>query len=119
MTPRGGRAGGGGPGLDPCREVEPRILIASPDRDLRYYCRGLVKRKRALLGSNPPRNSRLETHSDGTGADRNWPAPATGRSRSHHLLQASGYISPSLKKPLTITRPGTMVAGLASGIAVA
>ncbi len=24
-----------------------------------------MKRKRALLGSNPPRNSRLETHSDG------------------------------------------------------
>src|ERR1700732_3979525 len=32
---------------------------------LRYYCRWPVKRKRALLGSNPPRNSRLETHSDG------------------------------------------------------
>src|SRR5215467_11743739 len=30
-----------------------------------YCCRCPVKRKRALLGSNPPRNSRLETHSDG------------------------------------------------------
>src|SRR5712672_2724414 len=74
--------------LHPCGEVEQRISIASPDRDW-LLCRRLVKRKRALLGSNPPRNSRLETHSDGTGADRNWPAPATGRSRSHHLLQAS------------------------------
>src|SRR6202047_2301649 len=40
---------------------------------LRYYCRRLVKRKRALLGSNPPRNSRLETHSDG------WEPIGTGR----------------------------------------
>ena len=38
-----------------------------------------MKRRRALLGSNPSRNSRLETHSDGQGADRNWPAPATRR----------------------------------------
>jgi hypothetical protein len=30
-----------------------------------------VKRKRALLGSNSPRNSRSETHSDGPGAERN------------------------------------------------
>jgi hypothetical protein len=28
-----------------------------------YYCRWPAKRKRALLGSSPPRNSRLETHS--------------------------------------------------------
>jgi hypothetical protein len=27
------------------------------------------KRKRALLGSNPPRNSRSETHGDAAGAD--------------------------------------------------
>ena len=39
----------------------------------------LAKRKRALLGSNPPRNSRLETHSDEPGADRNWPAPGIRR----------------------------------------
>src|SRR5438128_2252416 len=39
----------------------------------------LAKRKRALLGSNPPRNSRLETHSDEPGADRNWPAPVPRR----------------------------------------
>jgi len=37
-----------------------------------------VKRKRALLGSIPPRNSRLETHFDGPGADRNSPAPGLG-----------------------------------------
>jgi uncharacterized protein involved in response to NO len=36
-----------------------------------------------MLGSNPPRNSRLETHSDGPGADRNSPAPATRRLPSH------------------------------------
>ena len=41
-----------------------------------------MKRKRALLWSNPPRNSRLETHSDGPGADRNWPAPGLGGCRA-------------------------------------
>src|SRR6266849_4295773 len=46
--------------------------------------------ERDLLGSNPPRNSRLETHSDGPGADRNWSAPATRRLPGHHLLKASG-----------------------------
>src|ERR1700722_1138770 len=50
--------------------------------ELSYDGRRLVKRKRALLGSNPPRNSRLETHSDGLGADRNWPAPTTGHCRA-------------------------------------
>jgi len=29
--------------------------------------------ERALLGGNPPRNSRLETYSDGPEADQNWP----------------------------------------------
>jgi len=57
---------------------------------LSYYRRRPAKRKRALLGSNPPRNSRLETHSDGPGADRNWPAPGTRRlpCHRHHIAGA-------------------------------
>src|ERR1700719_3525905 len=88
----------------PCSEVEPRNLIASPDRDLRYYCRRLVKRKRALLGSNPPRNSRLETHSDG------WELIGTGRLPPPGVAkppssQAIGVDLPIPEKP-TLPRHG-------------
>jgi hypothetical protein len=55
------------------------------ERDLSYDCRRPVKRKRALLGSNLPRNSRLETHSDGLGAGRNGPALATWRLPNREL----------------------------------
>jgi hypothetical protein len=57
--------------------------------------------KRALLGSNPPRNSRLETHADGPGADRNELARATGRPPNRQLLTHRGR-SPDLSK----THPG-------------
>src|SRR5579885_1450342 len=57
-------------------------------------CRGPVKRKRALLGSNLPRNSRLETHADGPGAGEDRPAPGAPqpifqihRGRSPHPLK--------------------------------
>src|SRR6516162_9263272 len=70
-----------------------------------YQCRRPVKRRRALLGSNPSRNSRLETHSDGQGADRNWPAPATRR-----LPTNIGVDLPIPKKP---TPDHALVAGLA------
>jgi hypothetical protein len=95
--------------------VEQRNLIASPDRDLRYYCRRLVKRKRALLGSNPPRNSRLETHSDG------WEPIGTGRLPPPGVAkppssQAIGVDLPIPEKP-TLPRD-TVRAGLAGGISV-
>src|SRR5215472_3893760 len=54
-------------------------LIVPLEQSVGYDCRWPVKRKRALLGSNPPRNSRLETHPDGPGVDRNGSAPATRR----------------------------------------
>ena len=38
-----------------------------------------AKRKRALLGSNLPRNSRLETHCDGPGAGRRRSALGLGQ----------------------------------------
>src|SRR5436190_18856737 len=68
---------------------------------LSYYCRRLVKRKQALLGSNPPRNSRLETHSDGPGADRNWSASGTRRNTGHHLFKHRGR-SPDPSKPTSL-----------------
>jgi hypothetical protein len=43
-----------------------------------------VVNERQIEFGNPPRNSRLATHSGGPGADRNWPAPATRLQRSHH-----------------------------------
>src|SRR6516164_1453268 len=64
-------------------------LIVPLGQGVGYDCRWPVKRKRALLGSNPPRNSRLETHPDGTGSRSDWPAPTLGRFAKHHL-SASG-----------------------------
>jgi hypothetical protein len=70
---------------------------------LSYDGRRLVKRKRALLGSNPPRNSRLETHSDGPGA-------ATRRSPCQHYRKHRGR-SPDPSK--THLSHGAIVAGSA------
>src|SRR5215469_14258984 len=64
-----------------CREVEQAHLTLRPDR-LRLSLTG--EAEAALLGSNPSRNSRSETHSDKTGADRNWPALASRRLPSQH-----------------------------------
>ena len=67
-----------------------------------------MKRKWALLGSNPPRNSRLETHPDGPGAGRNWPAPATRRLPST-LSSRIGVDLLIPQKPPTIPWPGAIV----------
>ena len=45
-----------------------------------------VKRKRALLGSNPPRNSRVETHSDGPGVDRQTGAPGLTAAKPKYVI---------------------------------
>jgi hypothetical protein len=52
------------------QENEDRLTGADCARmnDGRTLARS-AKRKRALLGSNPPRNSRPETHGDAAGAD--------------------------------------------------
>src|ERR1700740_3831471 len=68
-----------------------------------------VEGKGGLLGSNPPRNSRLETHCDGPGADRNGSALVTRRLPSHHLFEHRSR-SPNPSK--THPRHGAMVAGL-------
>src|SRR5689334_22127634 len=71
---------------------------------IELLCRRPVKRKRALLGSNPPRNSRLETHCDEPGADRTGSAPATWRLPSHHLFSSSIVVDlPIPQKPTLAT----------------
>jgi hypothetical protein len=60
---------------------------------LNYNCRCPVKQRRALLGSSLPRNSRVETHSDGPGADRNQPVFGLGGCRGQYLSTSSEQIS--------------------------
>jgi hypothetical protein len=64
---------------------------------------GRMKRKRALLGSNPPRNSRLETHADGPGADRGIGSHCSA-SRTASSLRI-GVDLPIPQKPTLATAP--------------
>src|ERR1700746_933353 len=59
-------------------------------------------------GEQPAENSRLETHSDGSGADRNRPAPASRRLPCRHLRKRRGR-SPDPSK--THLRLGAMAWG--------
>jgi hypothetical protein len=71
---------------------------------LSYCCRWPVKRKRALLGSNPPRNSRLETHADGREPiGTGWLPPLGGRQSQQHLRHRGRSPDP-LKPTLAIAR---------------
>src|ERR1700674_2869640 len=56
-------------------------------------CSRLVKRRRALLESNPPRNNRLETHRDDGPGSRSWPV-----SRISRWFPSDRKISPCLRK---------------------
>jgi hypothetical protein len=58
-----------------------------------------AKRKRALLGSNPPRNSRLETHSDDPGS-RPQPTGSRNRPDADLALQTIGVDLPIPQKPI-------------------
>src|SRR5215831_10029961 len=69
----------------PCLDCTPWVRQENGDRLTGLDCAGMklgrrltwpAKRKRALLGSNPPRNSRPETHGDAADAG-GWCLPAS------------------------------------------
>jgi hypothetical protein len=68
-----------------------------------------VKRKRALLGSNPPRNSRPETHRDKANADESRSSVLLLRAQTMSRVHAChGRFPHALKNP-------TLEAGLGDG----